>query len=761
MPLVLPNLDDRRWADLVEEGRALIPVYGPQWTDHNIHDPGITIMELLAWVAEMDIYELNQISDSHRRKFLQLIGVIPEPPRSARSVIALQVADGAQPLALPSGLEFAGYDLGGVETRFRTKSPITVVPGTVAGIQSRDTTGFHDLSVAWRRGDPVQPFGAAPVAGTEFYLALKSALPVGTPVQLYFSFADGRSGWDERKCLEHELGEQQLACNPPWENPCQPSNTAVTKASPKKMPQSWFGVTTVWECLSTGVTGTQWVALDPSKNQVVDETRSFTLDGYVKFTVPTAMAQQGIGALPTAWYYLRRRFISGVYDAPPLLGSITFNGVVAEQAVPIGSTFTIARGTKVSYGSSGPPKPGDTSTLRLELDTEGKIISLQFGGGNPGDPTFFICAYQAPSATSTGFLNFEAALLGLGDGTPDQQFAVRELIVKQSTFRLYTLEKGIWREWRAVQAFESSTWKDFAYRLDPTSGDVTFGSGERTNVPSGESPIFVQYLATRADAGNLPARLITRLANSAHNQALLYDPAAVPDGWTKVQKQIASIINPKAAKGGTAAETVSHAAGRAVNLVETTGRAVTLADYEKLAKETPGTRIARVKAWANLHPDFPCFEAPGMITVIVVPYLPVGHPTPSSVLNEAVSRYLQRRRVIGTRVVVAGPTYLQVAVSVTVQAGSKVSKSALQLRIVKALNQFLDPLVGGPDGKGWPFGRDVYDAEIMQVINGVTGVDHIVSLSLMAGGSCQPQCGNVCLSRTWLVEAGTHQIEVV
>src|SRR6266700_960379 len=112
MPLVLPNLDDRRWADLVEEGRALIPVYGPQWTDHNIHDPGITIMELLAWVAEMDIYELNQISDRERRKFLELIGVIPEAPRDARTVIALQIPDGAQPLTLPAGLEFAGNDLG-------------------------------------------------------------------------------------------------------------------------------------------------------------------------------------------------------------------------------------------------------------------------------------------------------------------------------------------------------------------------------------------------------------------------------------------------------------------------------------------------------------------------------------------------------------------------------------------------------------------------------------------------------------------------
>src|SRR6266496_2534126 len=151
MPLVLPNLDDRRWSDLVEEGRALIPVFGPEWTDHNVHDPGITLMELLAWVAETDIYAVNQIADRHRRKLLELIGVTPQPPRAARTVISVALPAGAPPLPLKATLEFAGDDLGGEEARFRTLDPMTAVASAVAGIQSKDATGFHDLSVAWRR----------------------------------------------------------------------------------------------------------------------------------------------------------------------------------------------------------------------------------------------------------------------------------------------------------------------------------------------------------------------------------------------------------------------------------------------------------------------------------------------------------------------------------------------------------------------------------------------------------------------------------
>src|SRR5450432_3468049 len=127
MPLLLPNLDDRNWADLVDEGRALIPVYGPEWTDHNPSDPGITLVELLASIAEMDIYQLNQISDREKKKFLGLIGIVPRPPRAAEAVISF-VINGSLPVALPHGLEFSGDDSSGVETRFRTLCPIVLAP---------------------------------------------------------------------------------------------------------------------------------------------------------------------------------------------------------------------------------------------------------------------------------------------------------------------------------------------------------------------------------------------------------------------------------------------------------------------------------------------------------------------------------------------------------------------------------------------------------------------------------------------------------
>lgn len=73
MPLALPNLDDLTWEELVAEGRSQIPTWAPEWTNHNAADPGITLIELFAYLSEMLIYRLNRVSDEHLRLFLKLI----------------------------------------------------------------------------------------------------------------------------------------------------------------------------------------------------------------------------------------------------------------------------------------------------------------------------------------------------------------------------------------------------------------------------------------------------------------------------------------------------------------------------------------------------------------------------------------------------------------------------------------------------------------------------------------------------------------
>jgi Baseplate J-like protein len=88
MPIPLPELDDRRFEDLSEELRGLIPRHCPEWTDHNVSDPGITLLELFAWLGEALIYRLNRIPEKSLRKLLALLYPRDEPkPESPEQLL--------------------------------------------------------------------------------------------------------------------------------------------------------------------------------------------------------------------------------------------------------------------------------------------------------------------------------------------------------------------------------------------------------------------------------------------------------------------------------------------------------------------------------------------------------------------------------------------------------------------------------------------------------------------------------------------------
>jgi predicted phage baseplate assembly protein len=132
---------------------------------------------------------------------------------------------------------------------------------------------------------------------------------------------------------------------------------------------------------------------------------------------------------------------------------------------------------------------------------------------------------------------------------------------------------------------------------------------------------------------------------------------------------------------------------------------------------------------------------------------------PTDATRRAVAAYLARRRVIGTRVAVVGPEYTEVTVRARVRALRGAAPDRLRELVIAALDRFLHALEGGPYHTGWPFGRDVYRSEVLQVLDDTPGVDHVLDLELIADGGA-PRCGNLCLGPIGLPVAGPHQIEV-
>lgn len=748
MPLLLPNLDDRRWSDLVEESRALIPAYGGEWTDHNVHDPGITLVELFSWIAEMDLFQLNQVPDAHKRKFLALVGVSPRPPRPARAIVKFGVNANNVPLTLPAGTECVANS--GASLVFQTVEPVMVLPGDLVAIQTASAGVFRDLTAPWRRGEAVNIFGADPQPGAAVYFGFTQPLPSDKEASLQFTFSGSQATWQERERILCELEARKKDCTDRRpENPCCRKPKAASAApAPLDLPPN-PAVRTVWEFFAEdGISG-QWLPLDPTKGEITDDTRAFTLNGSIRMCVPAPMRAGIVGGVKAKLYYVRCRIDAGQYDAAPLMQDVAFNAARVEQKVAADSRMRIAPDAVVT-GTA--PKPGDSVTFRIKLDAQARISELDFGGGAPGDPSFFVLAYQ-PAGPAEGLLHVEAAYLGSTNALPLQTFTLPAGLALARDFALFTLLDAGWTAWARRDDFDASTAGATDVVLDTTFGAVSFGDGEHGLVASQASLVFALYSSTAADAGNVAAHTIASLHCSPHNRALFKDQ------WDSVRAQVTLVDNSLATRGGAPAETVDQAAWRAIQSLESTDRAVTLAEYEKLALATPGAHVARATALANFHDHFPCFKAPGVITVVLVPFLPLGRPSPSRALLNSVFAYLNRRRVIGTRVNMTAPQYVEVGVQAKVQAARGTDKAALQTRIVNRLNQYLDPLTGGEAGIGWPLGRWVFRSEILSVIAEVDGVDHVTNLSFVVDG-CPAPCSDVCLPRTGLVAGGKHTIEV-
>src|SRR6185503_19610846 len=136
MSLPVPNLDDRSWKQIVDEAVRLIPRYCPEWTNHNSSDPGITLLELYAWMTEMTLYRLNKVPEKNFLTFLDLIGVRLLPPEPAKVVLQFEPAEGVD-LILPAGTQVATLQAGGGEpVTFETQKDLPLLPIAVTRVIS-------------------------------------------------------------------------------------------------------------------------------------------------------------------------------------------------------------------------------------------------------------------------------------------------------------------------------------------------------------------------------------------------------------------------------------------------------------------------------------------------------------------------------------------------------------------------------------------------------------------------------------------------
>ncbi|WP_405714903.1 MULTISPECIES: putative baseplate assembly protein [unclassified Streptomyces] len=312
MTLPSPYLDDRRFQGLVDEAKRLVQQRCPEWTDHNVSDPGVTLIEAFATMVDQLVYRVNRVPEKSYLTFLDLIGVRLHPPTAAHADVTFRLsAPQPEPVRVRAGTEVATVRTETEEAVvFTTVGELSVVPCEFAHLATWPTSGDAlDRTEELALGRSVPCFGATPAPGDALYVGLSAAVPSGVVVL-------------RLDCAVEGVGVDPL--RPPL----------------------------VWEAWD----GSAWTACEVEK----DDTGGFNRSGELILHLPQGHTPAVVVRRTGGW--LRCRLVEAApgqptYMAPPVVRRIT--------AFTIGATVGAVHAETVNDEVLGPAEgvPGQTFTI--------------------------------------------------------------------------------------------------------------------------------------------------------------------------------------------------------------------------------------------------------------------------------------------------------------------------------------------------------------------------------------------------------------
>ena len=626
MSLPTRPLDDRSFQDLVDEATKKIPLYCPEWTDHNLSDPGITLIELFAWMVDIILYRLNQLPYRHYVKMLELLGIRLEPPSAAKAPLTFYLsAPQPDPVVIPRGTTVSTARAEeGEAIVFTTDDELSVGPARLSHLLVRRRSADGNLQSEEiglsRLQREFRPFSAAPPQVDEALLF----------------------GFDEP--LDYHYVGLDLVCP-------RAGGLNIIPESPPLAWQAW--------------TDGGWRDLDVEE----DGTGGMTWSGQVRLHLPK-LGQREVGGIEAYW--VRCAVVAPTGEQRPYATSPVIREV---SAVTWGATVTATHSTEVR---------------------------------------------EEP--------------LGRSDGSPGQVYHLEHtpVLPRREDERVEIWQSGMqgWEPWAEVDGFSDSGPEDRHCTCDSVTGEICFppalrqgdGSVRRYGVvpPRGADIRFSYYRYGGGTAGNVRAGAITE--------------AKTPHAY------VDHVSNRQPAQGGLDAETLDNAIFRAQGLLRTHYRAVTSADYEILTLQRFAGEIARVRCLqTSLAGPRGSTPSPGQVYVVVVPhlsdeeatrYIPLVRLALTDELHQQIMTFLDERRLLTTRLDVRAAEYKRVRVQATIVAGPGTDTRRLEREVISALERFVNPLRGGQDGRGWPFGRELYLSDLYNCVQAVSGLQYVQEIQM-------------------------------
>jgi len=543
MPLTVPSLDTRRYQELRDEALARIPVHTPEWTNYNRSDPGVTIIEVMAFMVESLLYRANQIPERMRRKFLTLLDIPLHEATSARGVVIFANLRGP----LDAFTLSAGLDVNAGQITFRTQRGLDVLP--IIG-------QIYYKNKLMKQSEQVKDYYR------QLYLA-SSGTVAPANVQLY-----------ETKLFTPESEgsvdlAQQTVDNTLW--------LALMARSPRDdMEQVRMALG--GKTLSIGIVP----ALSEDQLQLRLGPNASQDQAAFEFYIPS-VAPDGK--------------LSETGDRTPQYQRLEASASVNLSTEPGIVEITLPRQDKLVLWSNIEPLEAGTANFPPALDDpnlEARVITWVAIHAPPGlQAHVYWVGVNAVEVSQRTHVANETLLNGTGE--PDQTVRLTQApVLAKSVSLTITVGNNPPETWTPIDdlmtagpevptpdprqppGITPSTATEprmNVFLLNPESGEIRFGDGFRGRRPPFGSVIRASYDYSVGSAGNIPAGAIGT-------------SAALPSGVT--------VTNPIRTWGGAQSETVDEGEKQITRYLQHRDRLVSAADFETITWRTPGVQIGRV-----------------------------------------------------------------------------------------------------------------------------------------------------------------------
>ncbi|HEX7241270.1 MAG TPA: putative baseplate assembly protein [Longimicrobiaceae bacterium] len=469
MPLPTPILDDRSWQQLRDELVRRIPVYAPEWTDHNPSDPGITLLELFAFLGENLLFRFNQIPEATRLEFLRLLQVPMRPATPARAMLALAVS-GAQEVLVPMGTEARAGS-----TPFETQDEVCAWPLSARAVSRRRTLKPDDDSEAGMYAAVALDARGIGEDDADYYVTEVLGDDPSVPGFAAQDFGATVDGVLWVAVLKEKATDVSRLSSAVVNLGFVPDPVILSMEEVEGCPGAGAEEGTdevVWEVSTTTLRDDEPVYR--TLQVVGDTTRGLSQQGVVRLRLPADVTLPGLPDVEEA--------LQGTGNFPPVL---------EDEELADALLFWI----RAYRRRAGRPL--------------GRVLWV---GANAAE------ALQVRTA--------RAELVGTGSGGAGQSFALAHAPVVDGSLTLEVEEPGGWTPWTEADDFSGAGRSDRVFVVDAEAGTVRFGDGTRGRVPQiGERIRAREYRYGGGSAGNVAAKAITKVSGVAGVKASNPRPA--------------------------------------------------------------------------------------------------------------------------------------------------------------------------------------------------------------------------------------------